>query len=221
MNVHDFGSFAKSLGRVLALQKYQTNAQLTKITKNARKQWCVCECAICAHTKSVPTFRSASPFLLGVHTANKYLATKCGENSLQCVRQSTTRISALKFMRFFSLPFFRAKDFHFGFVFFRCIIRVFSFRCRWIIRSFVRLLIQYQRNSSCIQTSVGCEIGKSYAVRFLLHLFSTVLNKHFLSYDESGKIDVSPNGIGFCVRVPYVESFAGRRKMGIQLSKQR
>ena len=63
----------------------------------------VCECAICAHTKSVPTFRRAFTFLLGVHTANKYLATKCRENSLQCVRQPTTRISALKFIRFFSL----------------------------------------------------------------------------------------------------------------------
>ena len=97
----------------------------------------VCECAICAHTKSVPTFRRAFTFLLGVHTANKYLATKCRENSLQCVQQPTTRISALKFIRFFFLSFFRAKDFHFGFVFFRCIIRVFSFRFSWIVSSFV------------------------------------------------------------------------------------
>lgn len=53
---------------------------------------------------------------------------------------------------------------------------------------------------------MGCEIGKSFLVQFLLHLFSTVLNKHFLSYDDSGKIDVFPNGIELCVCAHHVET---------------
>lgn len=78
---------------------------------------------------------------------------------------------------------------------FHCIIRVLNFRLSWIVCSFVRSFVQYQ-HSSCIQSSVGCEIGKSCFLHFFSTYFSIVLNKHFLSYDDWWKkLDDFPNGI--------------------------
>lgn len=112
---------------------------------------------------------------------------------------------------FFSiLLFFRGTDFSFGFVFplhnsdFQLPVE--------LDRSFVRLF--NTKNSSCIQSSLGCEICKSCFLQFLLYLFSTVLSKHFLSYDDWKNRHFPKWDWNVAVR----ESF--KRKMGIQLNKQ-